>query len=242
MIEKKRDMLVALLRKNILSGKYGSEGGLPPESELVKETGFARQTVKTALLLLEGEKLITQRGHVYHVNNLPITMTSYVAPANERYAKKEGFAKNVADVENGREIPRYLAECMRVPMARSSAFCVRVTGEVADGEKQPTQLSARYYFLPLTNEQIERMQSDASYDPAWDLSGVLHSVDKVCARASTQEEAKLLELPSGTVILSLVESIRDDNGQLVMVHESALVPRSELEFSYDFLNEPGKSA
>lgn len=238
MIEKKRDMLAAILRKNILSGKYGPEGGLPPESELVKETGFARQTVKTALLLLEGERLIAQRGHVYHVNSLPIVMTQYVPLPGVRQSGKMTYARNLSSIQTRHPLPRYLAEEVHVDPSILTTYCERLVGEYSEGKEIPMRLSYRYSFLPLTNEQIQHMERDATYDPAWDLVETLHSYDETSVRPGTPEELALLELPPGTSIQALHEQIRDEKGQLVMVHESVLSPRHKLIFGFAFMNKP----
>jgi DNA-binding FadR family transcriptional regulator len=55
---KTSDALAAALRERILTGEYGEGTALPPERDLVDETGLGRGSVREALRLLEAEGLI----------------------------------------------------------------------------------------------------------------------------------------------------------------------------------------
>ena len=70
MAKGKHTTLAEELEKDILSGKYGSEGGLPSTIEIAKKWGMSVNTVKNSLALLEGKNLIEKRGIAYYVKNL----------------------------------------------------------------------------------------------------------------------------------------------------------------------------
>lgn len=234
---KKRDIVANKLRKDILAGKYGTEGGIPDEGELAKINNCARGTVTAALTLLEGEGLVVHRGRSYYVDRLPVAMTQYVPPAHVRYVSRKNYVRTIGDVEQV-VLPEYLAEKLATSPSTPVVSCTRVTGEVVSGKEKPIQLSVRYYFMPLSDEQIRRMQSDPNYDPAWDTSDMLGSYDEVTSRPVTQEEQELLLLPASTSVLSLLEIIRDKGGNPYMAHESALSPRAALIFHFSFENKP----
>lgn len=234
---KKRDIVANKLRKDILAGRYGREGGIPDEGELARINNCARGTVTAALSLLEGEGLVAHRGRSYYVNSLPVVMTQYVPPAYVRYAGRINYVQTIGSVERT-TLPAYLAEKLETAESTAVVSCVRVAGEKVDGKEKPVQLSVRYYFMPLSDEQVQRMQSDPSYDPAWDTSGMLGSYDEVASRPVTQEEQELLLLPATTSVLSLLEIIRNKAGELYMAHESALSPRAALIFGFSFENKP----
>lgn len=235
----KRDLLANNLRKEILCGKYGSEGGIPEESEIAKNSGFARGTVNAALTLLEGEALITKRGRSYYVNRLPVVMTEYVPPAHTRYIGKENFVRNLGEVQRVSSIPEYLAEKMQIPASTPAVYCVRLTGERVDGKEYPLQISHRYYLLPLTDEQVQRLQYDTNYDPAWEDTPVdLDVYEEVVPRLVTKEESDLLALPTLTAINNLIEIIYDMSGNHVVVHESAVSPRISFIYKFSFKNRP----
>lgn len=234
---KKRDIVANKLRKDILAGRYGIEGGIPDEGGLAKIHNCARGTVTAALSLLEGEGLLVHRGRAYYVNNLEYVMTSYVAPSAKRHTGTRNYVKNVDDVVRLQTVPAFIADKAQVPHETHAVSCVRVSGEVVKGKEHPIQLATRYYFMSLSDEQVQRMQDDPAYDPAWDTSEELDSHDEITARPATQEELAALSLPASATVVSLLEIIRDKEGNLYMVHESALSPRVALVFSFKFVNK-----
>lgn len=219
------------LRKDILTGKYGTEGGLPGAKELSRRSGFARNTVNSALALLEGERLIIRRDATYYVNTIPVTMTQYAPPTHVRYSN--GYTTNL--VASGEQpLPDHLAS--RLNMDRCTAYRVQVSGEIVNGEQQPLQYSHRYYFLSIADGDLQRMKDDATFDPMWLIAETLVSRDENCSRYGTQDEITHLDLPTPSPVQSVWESIRDKRGTLLMVQETTLVPRFNLIFEFEFNN------
>lgn len=60
-VPKRSEALMAGLRDQILSGELPAGSMLPPERQLVADTGFSRMAVREALRLLESEGLLTIR-------------------------------------------------------------------------------------------------------------------------------------------------------------------------------------
>src|SRR5690242_11110272 len=117
--QKKRDAVASMLRKNILSGRYGSEGGIPDETEISKSFGCSGGTVIAALTLLEGERLVVHRGKSYYVNALPLVMTQHV-PSAHVGASKVSYVKNVGQVVRMNAIPEYMANQLDIPASTSN--------------------------------------------------------------------------------------------------------------------------
>jgi DNA-binding GntR family transcriptional regulator len=226
--------LADILRKNIFSGKYGSEGGLPAASDLAKQHKLALNTVKTALVYLQGEGIIVKRNLNYYVNQLPITMTQYSPPSHVRFA--DGYNKNQEDMERVL-LPDYLAEKLRTPQVLV-VYRMQIGGENVEGVQHPLQISRRYYFLSISDEKFKRMQDDATYDPMWEMPANLVSLDEVSSRPATPEELAHLNLAKATSVLSLLEVIRDTQGNILMAQEITLAPRTTLCFEFPFENKP----
>lgn len=228
--------LANLLRKDILAGKYGTEGGLPGANELARRSGYARNTVNSALALLEGEKLIIKRDAAFYVNSIPVTMTQYAPPTHVRYS--DGYTTNLEAVGDY-TLPEHLAEKLNVPQC--AVYRMQLSGETVNGERHPLQLSQRYYFFPLGQGDLQRMKDDASFDPMWsNFPGTLVSRDEITARFATQEEAARLNLAEVAPVLSVWESTRDKDGAILMVQETTLSPRFALIFEFPFENSPKK--
>lgn len=223
------------LRKEILSGRYGTEGGLPSVKDIAEKSDFAINTVKNALSHLLGEGIIVKRGIGYYVNNITITMTQYSPPSHQRYVS--GFNRNMGTVEKTL-LPEHLAAKLHTTQ-QVVIFRAQIAGEIVEGNEHPLQISQRYYFLPLSAEKIQRMRDDPTFDPMWaDVPINLVSHDEVRPRPATQEELKLLSIPTATSVLCLLEVIRDTSGTILMAQEIMLSPRIALVFDFPFENKP----
>jgi DNA-binding FadR family transcriptional regulator len=60
-VPKTSDVLANELRRQILSGELANGASLPPERELVAQTGLSRGSVREALRVLEAERLLSTR-------------------------------------------------------------------------------------------------------------------------------------------------------------------------------------
>ncbi|MFI1212975.1 FadR/GntR family transcriptional regulator [Streptomyces sp. NPDC020802] len=60
-VPKASDVLAAEVRERILSGEFTEGTALPPERQLVEQTGLSRATVREALRVLEVERLVEIR-------------------------------------------------------------------------------------------------------------------------------------------------------------------------------------
>lgn len=60
-VPKASDVLAAEVRERILSGEFSEGTALPPERQLVEQTGLSRATVREALRVLEVERLVEIR-------------------------------------------------------------------------------------------------------------------------------------------------------------------------------------
>jgi DNA-binding GntR family transcriptional regulator len=236
----KHTTLATELEKDILSGKYGWEGGLPSASELAQTWNMSINTVKNALSLLEGKNLIEKRGIAYYVNRVPTIMTQYVPHANLRIKDRPGYCKNIGPVKKI-AVPEHLAKKLNIPQSQTAVYRVQVSGEFTEGNERPLQLTYRYHMLQLPEQQIQQMQNNANYDPMRDESTTateLDTYDEVVPRLATEGERDLLDLPETTPILAVLEVIRHkESNDLLMFQEVILSPRTTLIFEFPFLNQ-----
>lgn len=234
----KHTNLAIELEKDILAGRYGWEGGLPGASELAQTWNMSINTVKNALSLLEGKNLIEKRGIGYYINRTPTVMTQHVPSAHIRL-EKEGYNTTVGPVKRV-PLPENLANKIKTEV-KSVVYRVQVSGEIVEGNERPLQIANRYYLLAISDEKLQRMQNDATYDPMWNDEDVLVELlshDEVTPRLATEGERDILNLPETTPISNVFETISDTNGKLLMVQEVVLSPRTTLIFDFPFKNQP----
>ncbi len=230
--------LATELEKDIHSGKYGQEGGLPSVIELAEKWGAAINTVKSSLALLEGKGIIEKRGSNYYVNKIDIVMTRHVPAATARLPRGS-FCRNISDVTVD-AFPSYLVVKIDASSPGQAPHRTQVSGEFVDGKERPIMVASRYYLLALTPEQVNRLE-DATYDPMWDesdvpVSLVAHNIS--CARLATEEERTLLHLPNPSAVTNLFEAIYDAQGNVLMAQEVVVSPAYDLHHRYPFMNRP----
>jgi len=236
MVAVKHAALANELRKEILSGRYGSEGGLPVVSEIARNHSMAINTVKVALSRLEGEGLIVNRAGNFYVNGLQIVMTQHVPLPEARLHNRVGYVKTLRVTRDA--LPDYVRAKLHLPPDKHIVLTRdQVSGEV-NGVERPLQLTTRYYFLSLAGDQISRLEQESAYDPMWELTSTLQSRDEISSRPATEQEAAQLKLPDGTSVIAVFEVIRDANGALLMAQEITLSPRDTLIFEFSFENKP----
>lgn len=226
------------LRKDILSGKYGTEGGLPAASELATKYGLALNTVKAALAHLEGERIIVKRGIGYYVNQISTIMTEYVPLLTVRMPEGTAYYEIIGGVEEA-SIPEHLALKFKVSGDRKATFRVQVSGEVTEDGKKPLKLTYRYHLMELSSDDVRRMEDEPAYDPLAykeEYACKLFSSDEVVPRLITHEEQVLLGLPEGTPVMHLFEAISKE-GEILMIQEVVLSPRESLIFAFPFDNK-----
>lgn len=229
--------LANILRKDIISGIFGTQGGLPQANELAVKHNVSRNTVVTALTLLEGEKLIEKRGTIYYVNpQSQVLMTQNLLPPEKR--AKFGFVYNVEPVRAG-TLPKHLAELFGVDPSTEIIFCKRVSGNKVDGVEKVDQVAVKYFLLAPFASVIELMQNDPGFDPAWTstLPDSLISQDEPKARMTTPEEESLFGLSAPTPINQVRESIEDKSGKIYLIQEVVLAPHVQLKFRYPFTKQ-----
>lgn len=225
------------LRKEVLSGRYGPEGGLPSVRDLAQRFSVATNTVQSAMHILESEGLIIRREKKnFYVNGIEITMTQHVPLPPSRLHNRVGYVKTIRVTTES--LPDYVKSKLSLPPdERNVVIRDQVSGEV-NGKDRPLQLTTRYYLLPLSDEQVHRLEQDSGWDPMWDITSVLQSRDEICSRLATAQESEQLNLPDGTPVIAVFEVIRDTRGTLLMAQEITLSPRDTLVFEFSFENKP----
>jgi DNA-binding GntR family transcriptional regulator len=224
------------LRRYITGGVYGTEGGLPGAAELSKRHSLSEVTVRKALAILQGEKLIVSRERSFFVNKLSFTMTQYIPPVHIRRAQ---YTENLEPVQRI-FLPKHIADKLQLSSDTKVVFRAQVSGEIDEsGLEKPFKISRHYYLIAITDEQLQQMQDDPNYDVMWESTPERMAChDEQTPRLPTGEESEALGLSETTPISSLFITIRTTEGELLLVQELALAPRVTLIYEYVFENKP----
>ncbi len=236
---KKHVALANEIRRDILAGKYGTEGGLPGLDELARRSGLARNTVRSALLILEGERLVVERDRNYFVNTSSMLMTQYVhpLPVRMRAQGKAAFSENITVTTV--QLPDEIADLLHVNRGTVATFRFRVGNELLDsGEKKPFRLSKYYYLIPLNDEQVRQIEENADADLLVQYAPILlQAHDEISSRLPTKEEASYLHIPESTPVTHVQITTKDTSGNVLLFQELTLLGVT-LAYDYSFENRP----
>lgn len=227
------------IRKDIMSGKYGTEGGIPAIEELVEKSKLSRATVYKALAILESERLIVSRNRTFYVNITSQDMTQYVPPLTVQMQNtgKIAFIENVTPIEIA-PLPDEIADKLRMAHSTMSTFRFRVGGEIVEGQKKPAQLKRYWYLISLNEEQIRQLQDDPSTDLLVKYAPEdLQAHDEISSRLATQEEMELLSLTDLTPVTQVHIVTRDALGNILLFQDLTFLG-VVLAYDYAFKNRP----
>lgn len=157
-VPKASDMLAHELRERILSGDYAEGAGLPPERELVIQTGLSRTTIREALRILEVQGLVRIKSGR--------TGGAFVQRPGE-----QAMANTVEHIIRGQQIK---IPALLVTRSALEPYCAELAAE----NRSPAQLAAL--------ESVTAALLDAGSDPAQRLEASVEWHVAV-ARASGNE-------------------------------------------------------
>lgn len=234
-----------VLREHIKAGRLGSGEQLPSEAVMIEHYGVARMTVREAIKELRGEGLVVaQHGKGVFVRTAPPVRRL----ASDRFARrhrKEGKAAFIAEVEASGHTP--------------SVDQIRVTNEVASGEvAERLKLKPRERVIVRARRYLadgRPVEMATSYVPASIAEGtpiaevntgpggiygrieelghqLARFTEEVSARMPSPDERKVLEIGSGTPVMTLVRTAYDTNGVPVEVCDTVKVAHAYM-LEYD---------
>ncbi|GAB2828237.1 GntR family transcriptional regulator [Streptomyces daliensis] len=237
--------IAADLRDEIMSGDLAPGAKLPSTAQLKERFGASNATVQKALQLLKDERLVLGRAGaavtVREHRQRTMRPASYMAPAasGEPYRwlseaeKLGGRARSkLLDVGEARP-PADVAAALGLP--ESGAALLRAQLLMIDDE--PVELVKSFYPLEIARgtEVMSRRRikggtptllADLGYPPRL-------SVDRVSARVPTQEEFRVLRLPSDLPVLRTLRVVFTDDD--VPIEATVMAKAGHLyELRYEF--------
>lgn len=224
---------------DVLSLRFGVSGALPESSHLMQMYEASKTTIRDALIHLQAQHIIEKKGHSYYANQSLVLMTRYVPPLPVRFGvDKKGYTQNLSTVVRI-PLPYHIADRIGVPYGTLSVYRSRVGGELAGEGRIPSQISYYHYILPVSDEQIERMNNDATVDILFESAPVrMQRHDEISWRLPTEKEAETLLIPVTSPVGSLFIINRDMSNKVLLSQELVLAPRVTLVHDYAFDNRP----
>ena len=214
------------LRVRVSSGEYSAGRLMPSESELSEEFSVSRVTVRKALEVLRDEGLVNARqGFGWFVAGETVRQPLARLATIEDQMRASGMKPERRVLEFAFEkAPRDVARSL----GTVQALRVRRVN-LADGE--PFAIVTVWCPAEL-GQDLSR--ADVERSPFYELLDIPFSgaTQTIGADAATAEEAKLLEVPSGSPVLRCTRTTTDVDGRAVLLSEHVF-PAHRTEFVVD---------
>ncbi|MEN8904367.1 MAG: GntR family transcriptional regulator [Clostridiales bacterium] len=203
MVKSKIDEFTEILKKRIEQGYYKVGFRLPPERELCEELGFSRNTVRTALLRLQGENIleIIPRNGTFIKNNYKSTIGPKIFSNVEpkitgsfiQDLKEKNIDVNFIEPSSIIKADDYLKEMLKVNGEIELLRCYRL--QIID--KIPYRIIDSYYLASLFKELLGK---DKHYIPflnwLYENKGIYakKTHERINIRMPSEKEAALLKI------------------------------------------------
>lgn len=234
------------LREAIQSGEYPPGSALPSESQLIRQLGVSRMTVRQALQLLRTEGLVVaEHGRGVFVRRRP-PVRRLAADRFARAHRELGKAAFTVEAESGARTPSvdHLEVSVegpppdvreRLQLRGRERVVVRRRRYLADGH--PVEIATSYVPTSIA-EGTKIAEPDSGpggiYARIEELGHTLdHFSEEVGARMPTPDEVVRLELPPGLPVIRLVRVAYDVAGRPVEVCDTVMASDVYL-LSYEF--------
>ena len=219
--------LADTLRNAIAAGTYHRGSKLPSESELQRDTGLSRSTVRKALAqLVEEGLLVKERGRGAFVAATPqtspqgLTFASFTAQAEQR-----GYAVTTRTVDaKTAPAPDEVAGFFGFPQGCTENV-VEVT-RLRYLDNEPVCLETSYFstaYAKLLDENLEQSMYAVLRARFHKLPASGHKTFEVCR--ARQHEAFLLNVEKGTPLMLITDFVLDTEG--APLHVSKRVMRTD---------------
>ncbi len=220
------DRLASLLRNRIATGSFARGAKLPSESELVRDTGLSRSTVRHALEVLVEEGLIKkERGRGAFVTGIPTAQeNNMVFSSYTDQIEQQGMRPTTRTVDTGMakaegKIARFfgvdpqspLVKLVRMRYLDGDPFCLETTYLPAELDVLIDQ--------DLNGSLYATLRREFHRAPAHG-----HKTFEVCH--ATQSEAFLLNVDRGRALIMITDYVYDTEGR--PLHISKRIQRTDI--------------
>jgi len=229
------------LRGEIQAGRYSPGDQLPSERELRERFGVSGNTVRAAIVQLRAEGLVTShqgRGVFVQVPSVVRRLDSDVSGPNGFYDALARTGKRPATITTVTRGPATdeVADWLDIPAG--SEVVIRDRLLRAEGDP-PISIAISYFPLFVVEAAPQLADPNVSGMPRLlrEAFGPTYSTDEVDARGATDEEARRLEVESGSPMLTVKGTTRDQH-QRALNYITVVTPAGRMPLGYRYGSIP----
>jgi GntR family transcriptional regulator len=220
----KIDVIADNLRQRITGKTLGVKGRIPSIVQLSEDFHAARETVRQALVLLQSEGLVYQKGRTYFANYQAIQIPGTFV--FDQYLTKVGLTPYSYNLEEPRIIalPDEVSQALGLQQGSEGVFHVRLQGT----RDIPMRITENWYTTELASGYIETMKSDPYANILGEIRhatglAVTKLHESIVARPPTQEEQDLLKIPRTNYVFSIKRKCCTDDWKVLAYVRAVLV-------------------
>lgn len=212
------EQVLSILRTRIRDREFG-EGRLPSESELAVEMGVSRATIRTALVKLGAEGLVSRKqGDGTYVNQRILDVQTHLGEIWEftRLIRESGHEPAIVPL-GIRQCPasEHVAEALNIEPLTAVMSINRLF--LADGK--PVVLSENIVALSLIS--VEHVELDASFSlhefmELYCGQSIGYAIAHISSVLAKRELAEILKIKAGFPLLHFVETFYNKSEQPVV--------------------------
>jgi GntR family transcriptional regulator len=229
----KIEFLANTLRERITRGDFGTDGRLPPVTQLAKDYQMSRTTVYQALLLLQSESLLLARGNSYFVN-YPI-MRLPGAPLFDQYMEEQGLTPTVDNIIEPEviQMPIEVARAFGQQEGLPTVHRMRRHGII----EIPYRLAENWYPAELAIQFLDAMKQNPHLNVLGEIRKA-HGLawakrhDDIIARLPTERETELLNIVRTTPIIEVRQQWLTQEDRVLLFNITILIA-AYFQLSYD---------
>jgi GntR family transcriptional regulator len=220
----KIDMIADELRQRIVGKTLGVKGRLPSIVQMSEDYHAARETVRQALVLLQGEGLVYQKGRTYFANYQAIQIPgSFVF---DQYLTKIGLVPYTYNLEDPKilSLPDEVSQALGLPEGSEGILHVQVQGT----KEIPMRITENWYETELARTSLETMKQDPYANVLAEIRratglAVTNLHENIVARPPTQEEQSLLKIPRTSYVFAIKRKCCTDDGRVLAYVRATLI-------------------
>ena len=211
------------ISRSIASGEFDATGMVPPEMVLAEKFGVNRHTVRSAIASLAEEGLLRR---VQGRGTMIEKRERLVFPISRRTRFSEGLGNQAHEmglrVIDRDDLPASQEIAEALDMATGDAVIQLRTLGIADG--QPVSAAVSYFDALRFPDMASLVEHHHSVTKAFAAQGIADYVrlsTEIVGRFATAEEARLLDMAPGGVVLEAVSVNADVDGRPIQYARTA---------------------
>jgi GntR family transcriptional regulator len=217
------DQVNQVLRERMLDGTYRAGARLPSESELSKEFGVSRATIRTVLARMEAEGLILRKqGDGTYVNERIQDVNTHLGGLWEftRLIESSGYR---ASIESLSVDTRIASDIEAQELALEPGDTVMVLKRLFYADQQPVILATNAIPSNLIDPTTGPINSEiriSDFLQEYCHRKIAYAISEVSSSKIQGGIAELLDCPSGSLMLKIHITFYDRDNQALICGES----------------------